>query len=151
MIQRIQTVYLLLATLFMFLFYIFPVSIFITDLFTYEFHNCHITHPENIEVPVTLIPLAAIPLLSGLISFVTIFLFKNRKLQIKLGKINMLVILSVLGLTVYYFIKISNLLGGEVKYGIAGIFPVLAFIMIILANKAIKKDEELVRAADRIR
>ena len=151
MIQRIQTVYLLAATIFIVMFYVFPVATFNTDLFSYEFYNCHISHPENIEVPVALFPLAVIPLLSGLISFITIFLFKNRKLQVKFSKINLLIIVSILALTVYYFIKINNLLGGEVKYGIAGIFPVSAFVMIVLANRAIRKDEELVKAADRIR
>ena len=151
MIQRVQSIYLLVASIFMLLFYVFPIAVFTTSTFAFEFFNCHITHPENLEPPITLAPLAILPLLSILISFVTIFLFKKRKIQMRLSKINLLLIFTIIVVTILYFLKISELLDGDVQYGFSGIFPILAFIVTIMAHSAINKDEELVRSADRIR
>ena len=151
MIQRIQTIYLLLAVIFMLLFYIFPIAIFTTDIFAFEFFNCHITHPENLQPPLPLLPLAILPMFSIIVSLVAIFLYKKRKPQRRLGKVNMMIVFIVIIITVFYFFKIKEFLDGSVQYGFSAIFPVLVFVMLLLANKAIKKDDDLVKAADRIR
>ncbi len=39
----------------------------------------------------------------------------------------------------------------EVSYGPGIFFPIISLLFILLANRAIRKDENLVRAADRIR
>ncbi|MDA3890144.1 MAG: DUF4293 domain-containing protein [Salinivirgaceae bacterium] len=151
MIQRIQSVYLLIAAICMLLFYMFPIAVFTTEAYTFEFFNCHITHPENLEPPIALLPLAVLPVLSMLLGLVVIFLFKNRKLQMRINKINMLVVISVIAIAGFYFSKIRALLNGEVSYGFALVFPILTIVFLILANRAINYDEKLVRAADRIR
>lgn len=151
MIQRIQTLYLLTAAVFMVLFYMFPIAIFTTDTFAFEFFNCRLTHPENLKPPITLAPLAVLPLFSILLSLVAIFMYKKRKFQMRLGKLNMMVLLVVGVVSVFYLYKIGGLLGGDVTYGYSGIFPVLTFIILVMANRAIKSDDDLVRSADRIR
>jgi len=151
MIQRIQTVYLLLATILMVLFYIYPIATFTTSTFQFDFFNCHITHPKDLPPPIALLPLAILPTISILMSTISIFLYKKRKTQILLGRINTLFILLTIITTVLYYLRIDNLLKGTSSIGFAGIFPILAFVFIIMANSAIKKDEELVRSADRIR
>lgn len=135
----------------MLLFYMFPIAIFTTDTFSFEFFNCHLTHPENLEPPITLLPLAILPFFSILISFITIFFFKKRKIQMRLAKINLLLIVTIIVVTILYFIRLSQLLEGDIQYGFSGIFPVLTFIITILAFSAINKDEKLVKSADRIR
>ncbi len=151
MIQRIQTIYLFAAVIFMLLFYLFPIAIFTTEIFSFEFFNCHITHPENLKPNIPLFPLAVLPVLSMLTSFIAIFLYKNRKLQMRLGKVNMFLVFTILAVTVVYFIKLKNLLDGSVQYGFSAIFPILSFVSIVLANRAINSDEKLIKAADRIR
>lgn len=151
MIQRIQSVYLLIAAVFMFLFYLFPIAIFTTDAFAFEFFNCHITHPENLEPPVALLPLAILPFLSLLFSLLSVFLFKNRKLQIRINKLNILLLVLVIVAVAFYFVRINNLLEGTVAYGFSGIFPLVTLVLVFMANKAIRRDDNLVRAADRIR
>lgn len=151
MIQRVQSVYLLLAAVLMFVFYLFPIATFTTDAFAFEFYNCHITHPENLEPPIALLPLAILPFISLLLSLISIFLFKKRKLQLRVNKLNLLVLLFVVAAVVFYFVRIGNLLGGDVKYGFSGILPLVIVVLVLMANKAIKNDEKLVRAADRIR
>jgi len=151
MIQRIQSVYLLIAAAFMLLFYMVPICVFVTDTFSYQFFSCHLTHPENLEPPVALMPLTLLPILSAIISLYSIFLYKKRKLQMRMGKINMLLIFTVFVIMLLYIYRIDALLAGKVKIGFSGIFPLLAFIFIVMANKGIKHDDDLVRSADRIR
>lgn len=151
MIQRIQSIYLLVATALVLIFYMFPIAVFVTPAFPYEFYSCHLTHPENLNPPITLFPLALLPIFSGILSVISIFMFKKRKLQMRLGKINMLILFTTIVFMFMYIYKIDSLLSGTVTYGFSGIFPVIAFGMVLMANRAIKSDDDLVRSADRIR
>ena len=82
--------------------------------------------------------------------FVNIFLFKNRRLQIKIGKVIVLVLISVF-LASIYFISIS-IAGFETNNIWFGLMLITASIWLIsLANKAISKDEKLTRSMDRLR
>ena len=89
-------------------------------------------------------------MLSAIVSFVTIFLFKNRKLQFVVGRLVILINLFLLGLLIY----VSLTLPGEASIsekGIGMFLPILVILLIVLANKAIKKDEDLVKSVDRLR
>ncbi len=89
-------------------------------------------------------------ILSGILSFLIIFVFKNRKLQFVLGRINILLNLILLGVFVY----LSLNLPGEAlvsEKGIGQFIPVITIVLLVLANKAIKKDEQLVKSVDRLR
>jgi hypothetical protein len=143
MIQRIQSIYLLIATLvsggLIFVFNLWSnlkEQIFALDLFTRE------------SFLLKIIPLLF--LLSATISFLDIFLFKNRKLQFVFGRLIILINLFLLGLLIY----VSLTLPGEIsisKKGIGMFLPILVVLLIVLANKAIKKDEDLVKSVDRLR
>ena len=143
MIQRIQTVYLFLASIvsggLIFVFNLWKTvkeNIFVVDLFSKE-----------------VVALKVIPSMffaSAILSIVTIFLFKNRKLQFVIGRIIILINLFLLGLLIY----LSLTLSGETlvsEKGIGMFLPILAILLIVLANKAIKKDEDLVKSVDRLR
>ena len=100
--------------------------------------------------------LAVLVAVSSVMSIVTIFLFNKRKLQITLSKLNLLLYLGVI-FTVFYsaenaldFIK-QEPPEAHIEYKIGAILPILSVILVFLASRAIKKDEELVRSADRIR
>lgn len=87
---------------------------------------------------------------SAFLSFVSIFMFKSRTRQLGLGRINILINFILLGVLVYHSLNIS----GETlvsEKGIGLFFPVLVIICLVLANNAIKKDEELVKSVDRLR
>jgi len=143
MIQRIQTIYLFLASVvsggLIFVFNLWNTlkeQIFVLDLFSEE-----------------LLILKVIPLMfitSSILSLVTIFLFKDRKLQFVIGRIIILINLFLLGLLIY----LSLTLPGETSVsekGIGMFLPILVVLLIVLANKAIKKDEDLVKSVDRLR
>ena len=143
MIQRIQSIYLFIATVvsggLVFVFNLWSnlkEQIFALDLLMRE------------SFLLKVIPLLF--LLSAVVSFLDIFLFKNRKLQFVIGRLIILINLFLLGLLIY----VSLTLPGEIsisKKGIGMFLPILVVLLIVLANKAIKKDEDLVKSVDRLR
>ncbi|MDX1828970.1 MAG: DUF4293 domain-containing protein [Lutibacter sp.] len=144
MIQRIQTIYLLLAA-FLSAGLIFLVNLWITmsgdKFFVMDAFNTNNTVLKS---------MAVLFFASGLLAFITIFLFKNRKLQFVMGRIIILINFILLGILVYF----SQNLSGEIKIsekGIGLLIPIVTIVVISLANKAIKKDEELVKSVDRLR
>jgi uncharacterized membrane protein len=89
-------------------------------------------------------------LVAAIFAFVAIFIFKNRRLQFVIGRFTILINLILLGLLIY----VSLTLPGEASVsekGIGMFIPILAILLLVLANKAIKKDEDLVKSADRLR
>lgn len=99
--------------------------------------------------------IAALNGVIGLIALITIFLFKNRKRQMLLGNLNMLLIIAMIVLIFYSIDKNAGSIkpgtGLVAAYKIGAYLPVFMLIFTFLANRFIKKDEELVRSADRIR
>ncbi|MFT6960007.1 MAG: hypothetical protein ACJA17_001104 [Polaribacter sp.] len=143
MIQRIQTVYLLLASI------VSGVLIFVFNLWkAIEKSTFALDLLNSKSYLLKLIPILF--LVSAILAFVAIFLFKNRKLQFVTGRLTILINLILLGLLIY----LSLTLPGEAavsEKGIGMFIPILVILLIVLANKAIKKDEDLVKSADRLR
>ena len=84
------------------------------------------------------------------LSVVTIFLYKNRVIQYKLANLTALFSVFVVG----FFFLLSFLKDnaiGSIKYEIGAFLPVMSAIFAFIAAHFIKKDELLVRSADRIR
>lgn len=158
MIQRIQTIYLLLAAILTGLMTAFDLAIYsIEDVLVYTYsvykivpvNGGEVIIPGNWIVQVSLI--AAICLLT----IFTLFQYKNRKMQLKMGKLNYLLMLTLI-ISTYLSIKSTALLledGEELKtlYYIGFYLPVAAITFLFLANRGIKKDEELVRSVERLR
>lgn len=136
MLQRIQTIYLFLAAL------ISGVLIFFVSLWTNE-------AGESVFVEEVLVALGLF-IGSAVLSFISIFLFNNRKLQFVLGRINILLNFILLGVFVYWSLSVPGEMGISEK-GIGMFIPVLSIVFLVLANKAIKKDEDLVKSVDRLR
>lgn len=144
MIQRIQTLYLTIAILVMSILPIYlsiwknleAVNIYVYDLLKNDSWM-----------------FKSLPILFGLsilISLITIFKFKNRQTQFVLGRLNILTNFFILVLLVIHLQSLS----GEVfisEKGIGSTLPLITIVLLVLANKAIKKDEDLVKSVDRIR
>ena len=88
--------------------------------------------------------------MSALLSIVTIFLFNNRKLQFVLGRLNILTNLFLLGVLVYLSLTLSGEAAVSEK-GIGMFLPIIIIVLLVIANKAIKRDEDLVKSVDRLR
>jgi glucan phosphoethanolaminetransferase (alkaline phosphatase superfamily) len=85
-----------------------------------------------------------------LLSVIIIFLYKNRLLQYKLA--NLLVVFNVFLVGLFFILSyIKEGQTGTVTYQYGSFFPIISAIFAYLAAYFIKKDEQLVRSADRIR
>ena len=87
---------------------------------------------------------------SFLLSIISVFFYKKRLTQIKLIKINILLNIFLLGVELYDALFSS---GGYEKYNIVySIIPSVSIIvLLLLANRAINRDEQLVKSIDRLR
>lgn len=91
-----------------------------------------------------------------LLSLVIILMFKNRGLQMKIGKLNILLLALQIAAIVMYSDAAKtaiNTAPGEVSvgFGFGAVVPVISLILTYLGIRFIKKDDELVRSADRLR
>ena len=139
MIQRIQSLYLFLAALSS------AALSFVLPLWRSE---------QGATYAYQHIPLLILFLLSAGLSLVSIFDFKNRKRQFVTGRINLLMNLFLLAFILFTSVKGQ---GGmkealsHTHYSTGAVIPLLVVVLVALANKAIRKDDELVRSADRLR
>jgi len=152
MIQRIQSIYLLMVTLLMASLFFYPIAELLGadgQLFIFNFDGLSVEGEEGLYL-ITLPPFILLSIIV-LIPFVSIFFYKKRILQMRLNFINMILLLGYLGLNYYYIQNFSKQLDGIVSYQITAIFPIISVILTYLAIRAIGKDEALVRSMDRIR
>ena len=155
MIQRIQTVYLLLvAGLFSALLFL-PVALIKSGdaLYTFDVLGLHtVTAPSELVYPAwSLFFIAAVIII---LSFVIIFLYKRRMLQIRLCVYNAFLIIGFCLLTGFYLWKFGNSSQlGDMKFTLRlwASFPVIALILDYLAIRNIGADEVLVRSLERLR
>lgn len=87
---------------------------------------------------------------SAILSLISIFMYKNRKSQFVLGRLNIILNFILLGFFVYQSLNVSGETAVSEK-GIGMLLPIVSIVLLALANKAIKKDEELVKSVDRLR
>lgn len=164
MIQRIQSIYLLLAGTAIILMLFFPI-ITVRKLnaspdnaslphqsFSYYLTGKYdVTDNRSVKVddnPLTM----GIGMLTALSLFICILLFKNRELQLTICRLNLLLI-TVLMVLIFTSLN-TEIYGADVierKFEIGAFLPIMTAMFSILAGRAINKDEQMVRAADRIR
>ena len=146
MIQRIQSIFLLLASGAAFGLFGLPFastteqvagsSLFSDSLFSITDH------------PVLL----ALFCLAGGLALISIFLFKNRKSQLLLGRLA--IVANIIGLVfaIILFIQDKDTLGANSPNDGLGLYlPLLFLVFGLLAQRFILKDEKLVRGMDRLR
>ena len=144
MLQRIQSVYIFIAILLAWLvsflvpFWIDQNSdvIYLNSLF------------ENDELLYVSIPFLFIG--SGIISFTSLISFKNRTRQIISNRVNIVINFLLLGIIVYHLLSLP----GETvvsEKGIGVFIPLVLIVFLVLSNKAIIKDDKLVKSVDRLR
>ena len=156
MIQRIQTVYLVLALVCMTIFYFVPFgSVTVQSEAGIEDISLGL-YGADFSVNGELEHFSSLPLLI-LLSFValiivaTIFLYKHRILQIRMCIFNAVLSLGCSGLSFFYLYQASEKYGTDFSSNVLVVLPIVAAIFIILALRSIAKDEALVRSIDRIR
>ncbi|MBY0534446.1 MAG: DUF4293 domain-containing protein [Chitinophagaceae bacterium] len=139
MIQRIQTIWLLIAGV---------LSVVTLKL---AFFGGNITDATGVKVWSELNGTSNFLMLLltvgvTVLSAITLFLFKNRKLQLRLTAAAIIVSLLLITL---YFVESQKYTEG--KYALTSIFTFAMPVFLVLAARAIYKDEQLVKSADRFR
>lgn len=153
MIQRIQSVFLFVAAIVTIILLFIPIGDIYTAEAQYTF-TCFNVHLPNGQVVMSTLYIALILILSACISIYAIFKYKDRMKQTKIVSVNMLVFLVAIMLMIwvypdFLFPKKFEMAGFRFNYWIM-IF-VLPPVCMFLANRFIRKDERLVRSADRLR
>lgn len=153
MIQRIQTVFLFIAAILILLIIFFPYAeVLVGDGIIYSFKVYGIFLPDNGDELITsTLPLLILPIISTLIIFIAIFLFKKRLLQLRLCLISIILLLGIYGLGAFYIYKLSSEYDTTISYSFPIIIPLISAILIFMAMRAIKKDELLIKSLDRVR
>lgn len=146
MIQRIQTVYLLLAAILMAVTAFSPLFVVGTQM---------VNAMSIVEAGEVIKPtwgIVSIAMLTSFICLVAIFMFKNRKKQLTVVNVSIALVAFFYATTFIYmwsyydsfFEKLT-----AISYGI--VLPLCAVIFMFLAKGRIMKDEKLVRSVNRIR
>ncbi len=165
MIQRIQSLFLLAVVVIMAWFCFTEIWVKINDktadeiIFTpssLTFVNASVNDNQLSNLNVSETSNLHILILAAMISFlaiVSLASFKNRVRQMKLGFLNTMMIVILFGLMFYQIMEADILLSHPIygEYRMGFFLPLFALAFNILANFYIKKDEDLVRSADRIR
>lgn len=156
MIQRKQTLFLLVAVIASLLCFFMPIGVIlpkgmggVVSLYNLGF----VDDNGTIIVSGICLPLFILLAVSTALSLATIFLYKNRKLQLSLCATNLLFsVLWYIDYTLLFFGMVTvPEVEGNVEVKFAACLPLIAIIMVVLARKGVADDEKLVRAADRIR
>jgi hypothetical protein len=138
MLQRLQSLWLLFAAAFDAITFRFP---FYSGDWTKDITSDYIELYAR-----TTIWLTVLTVLSGALAFITIFLFNNRKLQLRLCYLG--IFLTMVLLTMY-FVEMGNFFRGTVAIWAVFYFAILGCY--ILAARGVWKDEKLVKSMDRLR
>jgi|SRR5690554_982814 len=158
MIQRVQTIYLLLATLAgAMTFFLSYANLYADGAKVAEYAMFGVFNVQSESVEMTSpypLPVWILGALAVIVPFVAILLYKNRLKQLRIVRLATLV---NLGYVVYLFFAIDAINEQlfendlEVLHHAGFYMPVIAIVFCFLAVRGIKKDEALVKSLDRIR
>jgi hypothetical protein len=136
MIQRIQTLWLLLAS----------ICAFASVKLPFYFGSIEVPGPTVTITPYDNFMLLVFVIATALMALVSIFLFSNRSLQIKMCIVGLVLSLANL---MHYFLYMKNF-----KTGGLSLYSILSFLVpvfFILAIRSIYKDQKLLKSLDRLR
>lgn len=149
MIQRIQTVYLLLVFGLLILTMFMPLSYFIdTNGIAYKFTPLGTELPNGYQYTWGIL---CILILCAIITLATIFLYKNRVLQLRMTIFSSILLIGYYLVFLAFFLIIRENLQATFRINWALCLPLICIILNYLAIRAIGRDEVLVKAADRLR
>lgn len=157
MIQRKQTVFLLLAALCGALTFLFPVDTFVRGDQAFEFQTTGFFMADGTPVVdgALKVPFAPVIGLITVLLVAIVFFYKNRQRQLLLTRTANLLTMAVV---VFLFITDNSIRaylaqGGRVEstFGASAGLPLLMIVLILLAESGIRKDQALVKSMDRLR
>jgi hypothetical protein len=155
MLQRIQSVWLFFATAAIFCLFLFPyLQVLGADGTAKALKVTGIYQSIGGQTVQTeaFLALTIATVIVGLIPFVVIFLYKDRKKQLVFCYAG---ILCIIGYSLWLFTSgkdvLNNITLQPENYGIGSILPSVAILFMILAIRGIRKDDRLIKSAERLR
>lgn len=157
MLQRKQTLFLLLAAICGALTFFFPVETFVRGDQTYIFHTTGLFMADGTPVVDAALKVPFFIVIGFLTAMlvVAIFLYKNRPRQVAVVRTVNLLLMAVV---VFLFITGNSIRayleqGGHVEehFEASAILPLVMVVLVFLAERGIRKDEALVRSTERLR
>jgi hypothetical protein len=149
MIQRIQSLYLLIATAAYVCLFFFPFAGFISGDKTFELSVLGVTEEGMLHNKAVFL-LAGV-ILMILLTFSTIFFYKKRMLQSKLTAICLLLNVGLIAGMFFYSDSVVKEYSTTINFETGTYIVLIPLVFLVLANRAIRRDEMKVRAADRLR
>jgi len=134
MIQRIQTLYYAASGLIMGL-----VAFFVS------FFQSETGRESLVDLPLFM----TFFIISAILSFVALGMFKKRQTQVVLGRLNVILLFSLIGFLIYYWYE--NFGTDPKAIGIGIFLPVISVVLTSLANRGVMQDEMMIKAAERLR
>lgn len=155
MIQRIQTLYLLLVTVLSSITLLSPVAglqnFQATAVYSLSYHGLMLLSPTGSTMMANTWMLTAIMVLIPVLSLTTIFLFKKRLLQLRLIIFNIVLMAGYYGLLFIYLWQFGKSLEATMFIEVVSAFPLVNIVLSFLAIRSIAKDEALIKSLNRIR
>lgn len=154
MIQRVQSIYIILSILVVFISSLFPFGTYEIEGQIVSFGAFGWNSENNLFISSNPEFFSNYPyfigyLLTISLSIFTLLKYKNRKSQLSLGKANYFVLLITI---TYMFLSVKNdIVSEDPTYGIGLYLLVSAIPFVFLANRGIKNDEKLIKSLDRLR
>lgn len=155
MIQRIQSLYMLLAVIIAVVMFFIPIASFGVldgEPLKFQFLEFEPFLSMGVKKQIMLTPVITNVIVAVLL-LVNIMLYKNRKLQRRLLMIIVVINLATLGSSFYVADQIENLAAVTSKayYEVGVYLPLGIMVLLAMANSGIRKDDKLVKSADRLR
>jgi len=152
MIQRIQTVFLLGAAVSLLIMILFPLGEVVTSEGIRYGLTIHGIYDAAGEVFISGLPMVILAGFTTALLLVNIFLFRNRKLQIRFCVYAIVLNFGLIGLMYYHGLLLSKEVDkGELALLLPVLMPVISIIFTYLAFRGIRRDEILIRSIDKLR
>ncbi|MBN2667904.1 MAG: DUF4293 domain-containing protein [Bacteroidales bacterium] len=153
MIQRIQSLYLLISGILYALLFWLPLNEMIngTHVIRLYIYGLYEVVGDTQEIVSESYPTLILSTIALIFSTISIFLFKNRKAQMRLSLYTSILSIGIAFLVFFFIYRISDNNHTGIGFSVGLLFPILSSFFSYMAFRAIKKDDDLIKSIDRIR
>ena len=152
MIQRIQSIFLLVSLCFLIPMFFVPVAELVYEtgeILAFNLTGFYQTEAGSTTLIDSQYSIMAFGILICALNLITIFMYKSRLLQIRMCIYNMLFLAGLSGVMLFVLYTVPNI--QSVSFSLPSVFPIISIILHFLAFRGIRKDELMVQALNRLR
>jgi hypothetical protein len=154
MIQRIQSLFLLAATVLFVIFIFHPVSsLYISGDTAAEFFAYGLmSDSETPEMLYNTFPIIVLAIITTILTVLTIFVYKNRTIQMRICVYNILITLGlIISIFIYYYLIRKHFEVSKHAFSYSVLLPVVNVILLFQAFRGIRRDDLLLKSYNRLR